>query len=303
MKTISRHISSLLYDHECVIVPHLGAFLTNEVGASIDVNRGLLLPPRKEIVFNAQLSHNDGMLVNAIALSERIMFSEAGKAVESFVNNVMDLLRSGEVVSLPTLGKLSLMKNGVITFSADSKCNYLAESYGLQTISAAVLPERTVGMVRMGDYSRYKRAAGWAAAVALLFCFGPKLNDMPLQERNVSSYASLSSVFGTEVASEKETAEESNMFYSVADEVSEGEAIEPLHYHIIIGSYPTRVKALRRKAELEKRGVSDIEIITSADSKYVRLSVASFATQEEAREQNRIIRKIQGMEKAWVLKD
>ena len=84
MKTIARHISSLLYDHECVIVPRLGAFLTNEVGASIDVNRGLLLPPRKEIVFNAQLSHNDGVLINAVAQSEGITFSEASKNIEAF---------------------------------------------------------------------------------------------------------------------------------------------------------------------------------------------------------------------------
>lgn len=303
MKTIARHISSLLYDHECVIVPHLGAFLTNEVGASIDVNRGLLLPPRKEIVFNAQLSHNDGVLINAVAQSEGITFSEASKNIEAFVGNIMEQLRSGEVVSLPTLGKLALLNNGVITFSVDSKCNYLAESYGLQTISAAVLPERSVGMVRIGDYSRYKRIAGWAAAVALLFCFGPKLNDMPLQERNVDTYASLASVFETSVVADNENAEDGNIFYSVSDEISEGQNVEQLHYHIIVGSYPTRAKALRRMAELEKQGVSDIELITATDSKYVRLSVASFATQEEAREQNRIIRKIQGMEKAWVLKD
>lgn len=158
-------------------------------------------------------------------------------------------------------------------------------------------------MVRMDDYSRYKRVAGWAAAVAILFCFGPKLNDMPLQDRNVGSYASLSPIFETSVVSEKENAGDSSMCYSVADEISEEQVVEQSHYHIIVGSFPTRAKALRRKAELEKQGVSEIELITTTNSKYVRLSVASFTTQEEAREQNRIIRKIQGMEKAWVLKD
>ncbi|MCQ2235607.1 MAG: SPOR domain-containing protein [Bacteroidales bacterium] len=302
MKTITRHISSMLYDHECVIVPGLGAFITNSVDATIDVNRGLLLPPRKEVVFNIQLTHNDGLLTNCIAQSEKITYSEAAMRIKGFVDTLKSDLQSGEIVTLPHLGKMALLKNDAIAFTSDSKMNYLSESYGLGSISAPVLPIKTSYSIRIGAHPQARRVAGWAAAVALLLCFGPKLNDISVPERNNTNYASMASVFEAAMAPSTTMTEEKELYYNVAEAIAE-EQIEEVRYHIIIGSFPTLKDAKRRRAELEKKGITDIELITTPNSKRVRLSVASFATQEEAKEQNRIIRKIQGMEKAWVLKE
>lgn len=306
METITRHISSMLYNHECVIVPSLGAFITNSVDATIDINRGLLLPPRKEVVFNAQLTHNDGLLTNFFSQAEGLTYLEASSRISSFAENIITALHSGEIVTLPYLGTMALLKNGSIAFTADIKMNYLSESYGLQTISASVLPVGSSRFVSIGNHLYAKRIAGWAAAVALLFSFGPRLNDASVQERNDVNYASMASLFETAAANQRT---EEALFYDVAENVAEdvdetpSSVAEDLQYHIIIGSYPTLKDAKRRRAELEKQGVTDIELITTKDNKRIRLSVASFATYEEAVTHNRVIRKIQGMEKAWVLKE
>ncbi len=301
MKTITRHISSMLYDHECVIVPSLGAFITNSVDATIDINRGLLLPPRKEVVFNVQLTHNDGLLTNFVAQAEKVSYAEAAAMVDKFVDAVKSDLKSGEVVTLPNLGSMALLKNDAIAFTSDSKMNYLTESYGLQTISAPVLPTRVSYSLSLGNNSPARRIAGWAAAVALLLCFGPKLNDVNVPERNEANFASVASLFETSMVQPvAETSED--LYYEVADDVVEAPS-EENHYYIIIGSYPSLKDAKKRRAELEKRGVTDIELVTTKNSDRIRLSVASFSTESEARAHNRVIRKIQGMEKAWVLKD
>ncbi|MDO4461484.1 MAG: SPOR domain-containing protein [Bacteroidia bacterium] len=301
MKTIARHISSMLYDHECVIVPRLGAFITNSVDATIDVNRGLLLPPRKEVVFNMQLTHNDGLLTNYIAQSEKITYAEATARIKAFVDDLKANLEDGEIVSLPYLGKMALLKNDAVAFTSNSKMNYLSEAYGLGSISAPVLSSKVSYTIRLGAHPQAKRVAGWAAAVALLLCFGPRLNDGSVPERNDANYASLASVFESSMV-KATSEEESQLYYDVAESIVE-EPQEELRYHIIIGSFPTLKDAKRRRAELEKKGITDIELITTPNKKRVRLSVASFSSQEEAKKQTHIIRKIHGMEKAWVLKD
>ena len=51
--SISKHIIELLYNHDCVIVPGFGAFLTKSIRASHD--NDVFSPPRKSITFNGML--------------------------------------------------------------------------------------------------------------------------------------------------------------------------------------------------------------------------------------------------------
>jgi len=67
---IARYIGDLLYDYECVVIPGLGGFLTNDKPASIQPNTHYFHPPFKQVMFNAYLKTNDGLLVNYIAREE-----------------------------------------------------------------------------------------------------------------------------------------------------------------------------------------------------------------------------------------
>ena len=57
---ITRYIQELLYQHECVTIPHFGAFLTRSFGAQVS-SEGHFFPPRKEVNFNQLLVANDGV--------------------------------------------------------------------------------------------------------------------------------------------------------------------------------------------------------------------------------------------------
>ena len=68
---LTRFIQELLYQYECVTIPHFGAFLTRSFNAQVDP-RGFFYPPRKEVNFNQLLTANDGLLAHYIARKENI---------------------------------------------------------------------------------------------------------------------------------------------------------------------------------------------------------------------------------------
>ena len=71
------YISDLLFLHDCVIIPDFGGFICNYKSAYIDDESGLICPPSKDILFNRNLTHNDGLLVSWIAGKENISYEKA----------------------------------------------------------------------------------------------------------------------------------------------------------------------------------------------------------------------------------
>ena len=65
MKELSRHIEQLLLEHNCVIVPQLGGFVTQYVPARYVEAEKLFLPPARTVAFNPHLTLNDGLLVQS----------------------------------------------------------------------------------------------------------------------------------------------------------------------------------------------------------------------------------------------
>jgi len=66
---IANYIKDLLYRYDCVIVPHFGGFVTNKTSAQIGEDSLTFYPPTKQVGFNVNLNHNDGLLANYIASS------------------------------------------------------------------------------------------------------------------------------------------------------------------------------------------------------------------------------------------
>ena len=75
MKTkINKHISFLLCEHNCVIIPDFGGFVANYESSRLDNHSNLIYAPKKSIVFNKSLQNNDGLLINEIASYEGLTF-------------------------------------------------------------------------------------------------------------------------------------------------------------------------------------------------------------------------------------
>ncbi|MES2620322.1 MAG: hypothetical protein V4615_05665, partial [Bacteroidota bacterium] len=142
---ISKYISELLYDHDCVIIPGFGGFVCNYKPAEVHPVVNTISPPSKAVSFNRNLRSNDGLLLNHIAVQEQISFDDAFVSVYAWVGSTNTLLQKGEEINLRGIGKLHNNIEGNLIFTCDESVNYLKSSFGLRTITAApVVRERTL---------------------------------------------------------------------------------------------------------------------------------------------------------------
>lgn len=136
---IAKYISNLLFEYECIVIPGLGGFITNELPAQINASQHSFSPPSKKIVFNVRLQTNDGMLVNHIADKEKISFTDARMRIENFVAKCHKALDNNKRIHFHKIGILFKENSGEILFEPDTSYNYLSHSYELTSfISPAI---------------------------------------------------------------------------------------------------------------------------------------------------------------------
>lgn len=131
MHTVEGLIGDLLLQHNCVIVPGFGGFVAQRVSAQIDMEKGIMLPPSKSILFNRQLINNDGLLIASYASRNKVTYPIAESTVEGTVTTWHDALKSGQRVSVDRVGIIFLDQERNICFEQDRYFNLLLESFGL----------------------------------------------------------------------------------------------------------------------------------------------------------------------------
>lgn len=141
---VEEHISELLFDHDCVIIPEFGGFVGNYTPAKIHPVRHTFTPPSKTIIFNRQLKQNDGLLANQMVRQDQITYPQALQHIRHFVNDVQAELRKGTKVKLSNVGTLYLDVERTVQFEP-SETNFLADAFGLDEFrSPAVRQEKIV---------------------------------------------------------------------------------------------------------------------------------------------------------------
>ena len=130
---VAKYIADLLFEYECVVIPGLGGFITKNIPAKILPIQNHFTPPSKEIVFNAHLITNDGLLVNHLARQEKLTYIEAREAVERFVKKCLIELKNGKQIRFRKVGALFMDKEKNIQFEPDKTQNYFADSFGLKS--------------------------------------------------------------------------------------------------------------------------------------------------------------------------
>ena len=88
MFELTRHIESLLLRNDCVIVPHLGGFVTSFRPARWVREENLFLPPTRSVGFNAHLTINDGLLTQSYMQAADVSYPDAQRLVERDVEHV-----------------------------------------------------------------------------------------------------------------------------------------------------------------------------------------------------------------------
>lgn len=127
-------IVDLLLQHNCVVVPSFGGFIAQSSSAVIDVRNGVMLPPRKSVLFNRQLINNDGLLISYLSSAEGMNYADAEISLKNQVTDWQIQLQEGKRVSIDKIGHLYLDAERNISFEQDRFFNLLLQSYGLNKV-------------------------------------------------------------------------------------------------------------------------------------------------------------------------
>ncbi len=136
---IDRYIQTLLFKHNCVIIPSFGGFVGNYKGAEIHPTQHIFTAPCKQLVFNKNLTINDGLLANIIVQEEKVTYSEALELIDKDVFKIKHLLSIGEKVELRSIGFLRLDVEKNIQFNPVSLTNYATSSFGLHSFQSSAI--------------------------------------------------------------------------------------------------------------------------------------------------------------------
>jgi hypothetical protein len=128
-------IIQLLLRHNCVVVPGFGGFVAKQVAAEIDLEKGLISPPKKALLFNRFLLTDDGLLLAEYARLRGLYYDEAKSQLQQHTDALQRQLLNGETIKLPKLGTFSRQADGQINFEQDRFFNLLLSSYGLGNLS------------------------------------------------------------------------------------------------------------------------------------------------------------------------
>ncbi|TPE43179.1 HU domain-containing protein [Pontibacter mangrovi] len=199
---VEKHIKSLLYNHDCVIIPDFGGLIARYVPARISPVKHTLSPPSKMIAFNEKLVLNDGLLISTIAHQDQVSKADAQQRVAEFVHQAKASLQQEKRFELKEIGVFRYNAERRLVFEYQEADNMLEDSFGLPELSArpvkqeepavlrTLIKERQQELVeeRQPLRRRIKRAYNVAAGLALAGLSVSALYFLSLQdEYNLSS--------------------------------------------------------------------------------------------------------------------
>ena len=276
---ITAFIRELLFGHDCVIVPGFGGFLGNYTPAQVDRGSGTFSPPVKQISFNRNLNHNDGLLAGRISGSLNISYGDARSIVENFVADLRKKLENGEKVVFDNIGSFLNNQEGNVQFEPDRTSNYHLDSYGLESFQCFPLEGYDVRKRIIKHKSRDTakqvslRKIIWRAAIIVPLLsvmvavplktnlFKPRVEVSSLNPL-VSAELEHNRVAVDELVKE-ETAKQPEAPV-IASEPPADEAVAPVsaRYHLITGSFQSHENAVKQVNMLIEEGFTP-EIVTA----------------------------------------
>lgn len=198
MLRIVGHIESLLLRNDCVIIPRFGGFVLREVPACFEEAGALFCPPHKEISFNTNLRHTDGLLAESYMQVYDVDYGNASEMLERDVEALEKCLREEKCLDCGKIGSFRLGDEGQLIFTPGESALWNASFYGLETYHFPKLaplpaekpemwvetrkPEKDVIYIPV-NRRLLRVVAGAAAACALFF-----LVSTPVKEVNPAAY-------------------------------------------------------------------------------------------------------------------
>jgi nucleoid DNA-binding protein len=328
-----KYIYDLLFQYDCVILPDFGGFLANYRSAEINTRQNSFSPPGKNIIFNRNLVHNDGLLISYISQAEGIEYLKSKNLVFGFVRQTMKKLGKGEKVSFSGIGLFYFDMQRNLQFEPDTSTNFLLQAYGLPSFHFPAIKDFDINkkirrsMAKTIQASPVRRKAtvrkvmiGVPVLLALLF--------IPLKTNIFKGYYSgYSAIFPVPALSLVSNAPEEKIDQPESDSgfittVTANVAVNPVisavpeeknfnkdfatepvstdenKLYVIAGSFRTMSSAMKGREELLAIGFSS-EIL-EPDNGRIRLAVYSSHYRSEAIKKLAEVRKL--IPDGWLLK-
>ncbi len=135
MNSVAAHMEYLLREHNCVVLPGLGAFICNYEPAHFDADNGnRLCPPGRRLAFNELIDNNDGLVASSISRRHGISFDAACRVISDEVTRIRRALSDAGSLRFGRLGTLTVTGSGHIAFEPAQYAGINGYLFGLQPI-------------------------------------------------------------------------------------------------------------------------------------------------------------------------
>lgn len=141
MQRIFAHLTYLLTEHDCVVIPNFGGFVVHREGAQYLMKEDIFAPPAYTIGFNEQLHHSDGLLINSLMRVEDMDYKTAQKELELFVDDIKNRLDTDNSIVFPEIGEIKVSTDGNYQFLPARETPVNASMYGFTDFYLPLLTE------------------------------------------------------------------------------------------------------------------------------------------------------------------
>lgn len=294
MKALSLHIEQLLLQHDCVVVPHFGAFVVRESSASRSDQEDLFFPPTRLVRFNPELVQDDNLLVRSIRDDRQCSAVEAKRVLQGMVLNLRQQLLADGQVDFGTIGVFTQDEDGALSFSSCQAGVTTPRYYGLDVFTMPRLtalsaqpstlshqPHRNRSIRRNDDIiihisRRTLRSVAAVAAIAVLcvlFTSPFELGDITGHQASVLPSVPKAAAPTEQVVEQQPVAEE-----PVPVEAAAAPATD--NFCVVLASSVSRKNAEAFVARLQEAGYTHARI--HDNGKMIRVVVDGMTTETEA---------------------
>ena len=294
-KTVEHYISELLFLHDCVILPNFGGFVGNPQSSKLNKTTEVLSPPSKQILFNANLKTNDGLLITHISNQEGITQEIAKNEVENYATRIANKLTESKVLRIDKVGLFTLGKEGNIIFLQDSLNNYSLDSFGMKAthnksvVRETIIEEKVAATIQTirtqsNNPKTFLRAAAVIIPLIALSYISitqqDKINTVYTQMASLNPFEnSIIAEPITKVISEVEIEVEAAPIVEIIEEEVAPIIIPKTTYYIIAGSFSEKKNANKMLAKLKKWDYNT-ELVPGGN--LLRVSYNSFTNKADA---------------------
>ena len=308
MKNLAQYIEELLIQHECVIVPNLGGFVTYRDKASIRNNR--LYAPSQKVRFNHLLTYQDGLLAEAYMQDRHINYTTALEAIKADVEQITTSLNLGNTFILGRIGALSLSTNNTIILKNEDY-KFLPENIGLPVVNLKRLTAQSNNdnTITLNIPRASSNIIRYAAMLIVVFIFSLLIPTPVTDATHEASFYKQITDYRSQITDYRLQITDSIDSINTIDTINTTKPQKTLNsqlstinykYQLIIASLPSQADAEEYITHHTHFDKSQLQIIESKGK--FRISAAGFNKYNEALLYMDSIRtNVPSVPKAWIL--